>query len=171
MRPPCTPGKVLSSGCHHSSASSSAVLSPREAWARLRPIGPVGFSLPDFPPSRDRTGRALVFHSSLPPQMQLLGQAKQVQATRVALEGPGFTTLTLKAAWVPQGRWGKAAGSLQILPTRSLRDKGLQPAASAPSAAATPISAEAPAQGSVGPACTALHSLSLLPRQGQAQQG
>lgn len=57
--------------------------------------------------------------------MQLLGQAEQVQATRTASEGPGSTTLTLKAVWVPQGGWGEAAGRLQILPTRPLRDKGL----------------------------------------------
>lgn len=83
LRPFCTPGKVPSSGCCHSSASSSAGSPyPSEAWARQHSHWPsVGFSLPDFSPSWGRAGRALVFHSSLPPQIQL-GQAEQVQAIK-----------------------------------------------------------------------------------------
>lgn len=87
------------------------------------PLAPTGFSLPDFSlTGRDWEGMCL---PQLPPtSVQLLGQAEQVEATRTASKGPGSTTLTLKAAWVPQGGWGEAAG-IQILPSRPLQDKGL----------------------------------------------
>lgn len=107
----------------------------------------------------------------LPPtSVQLLGQAEQVQATRAASEGPGSTTLTLTAAWVPRGGWGEAAG-IQMLPTRPLRDKGLSlllllPLQQTPPPLPSPSSEALWAQ----PAA-ASHSLSLLPSTGKSTAG